>query len=71
MTHNRKIATSSVHAALGAIVGSAAGDALGAPFEFGPTGAYSAMFPLPVFGGGLSISGLSEHAFVHGSGVSR
>ncbi len=51
MTHNRKIATNNVHAALGAIVGSAAGDALGAPFEFGPSGTYSAMFPLPVFGG--------------------
>lgn len=29
----------------GAVVGSAAGDALGAPFEFGPAGAFSARFP--------------------------
>ncbi|MGW7001678.1 ADP-ribosylglycohydrolase family protein [Streptomyces sp. NPDC054933] len=29
----------------GAVVGSAVGDALGAPFEFGPPGAYSARFP--------------------------
>ncbi|MDT0431495.1 ADP-ribosylglycohydrolase family protein [Streptomyces salyersiae] len=29
----------------GAVVGSAAGDALGAPFEFGPPGAFSARFP--------------------------
>ncbi|GAB7036673.1 MULTISPECIES: ADP-ribosylglycohydrolase family protein [Catenuloplanes] len=29
----------------GAVVGSAVGDALGAPFEFGPAGAFSARFP--------------------------
>ncbi|MEW1689524.1 ADP-ribosylglycohydrolase family protein [Streptomyces sp. NPDC091265] len=29
----------------GAVVGSAVGDALGAPFEFGPAGVYSARFP--------------------------
>lgn len=33
--------------AAGAIVGSAVGDALGAPFEFGPEGAFSARFPRP------------------------
>src|SRR4051812_22863712 len=31
--------------AMGAVVGSAVGDALGAPFEFGPGGAFSARFP--------------------------
>ncbi|MFJ8309355.1 MULTISPECIES: ADP-ribosylglycohydrolase family protein [unclassified Streptomyces] len=31
--------------AAGAVVGSAVGDALGAPFEFGPPGVYSARFP--------------------------
>ncbi|NUR88214.1 MAG: ADP-ribosylglycohydrolase family protein [Nonomuraea sp.] len=31
--------------AAGAVVGSAAGDALGAPFEFGPAGALTARFP--------------------------
>lgn len=31
--------------AVGAVVGSAVGDALGAPFEFGAPGAYSARFP--------------------------
>ncbi|WP_327697118.1 ADP-ribosylglycohydrolase family protein [Streptomyces sp. NBC_00459] len=31
--------------AVGAVVGSAVGDALGAPFEFGPEGAFSARFP--------------------------
>lgn len=31
----------------GAVVGSAVGDALGAPFEFGPEGAFSARFPVP------------------------
>ncbi|MEU4877884.1 ADP-ribosylglycohydrolase family protein [Streptomyces sp. NPDC021608] len=31
--------------AVGCVVGSAVGDALGAPFEFGPQGAFSARFP--------------------------
>ncbi|EKX63374.1 ADP-ribosylglycohydrolase family protein [Streptomyces ipomoeae] len=31
--------------ALGTVLGSAVGDALGAPFEFGPEGAFSARFP--------------------------
>ncbi|MGC9500545.1 ADP-ribosylglycohydrolase family protein [Streptomyces sp. WG7] len=37
--------------ALGAVIGSAVGDALGAPFEFGPEGAFSDRFPLPGQGG--------------------
>jgi ADP-ribosylglycohydrolase len=37
--------------ALGAVIGSAVGDALGAPFEFGPEGAFSARFPSPGAGG--------------------
>jgi ADP-ribosyl-[dinitrogen reductase] hydrolase len=37
--------------ALGAVIGSAVGDALGAPFEFGPAGAYRARFPERVVGG--------------------
>jgi ADP-ribosyl-[dinitrogen reductase] hydrolase len=37
--------------ALGAVIGSAVGDALGAPFEFGPAGQYSGRFPEPVVGG--------------------
>ncbi|WUD76296.1 ADP-ribosylglycohydrolase family protein [Streptomyces sp. NBC_00510] len=40
MTHRKERAA-------GAIVGSAVGDALGAPFEFGPAGAFSARFPAP------------------------
>ncbi|MFC9281611.1 ADP-ribosylglycohydrolase family protein [Streptomyces collinus] len=35
----------------GVIVGSAVGDALGGPFEFGPEGAFSARFPVPGGGG--------------------
>jgi ADP-ribosylglycohydrolase len=31
----------------GAVIGSAVGDALGGPFEFGPPGAFSARFPTP------------------------
>ncbi|POX43103.1 ribosylglycohydrolase [Streptomyces sp. Ru73] len=37
--------------AVGAVIGSAVGDALGAPFEFGPAGAFSARFPSPGTGG--------------------
>ncbi len=37
--------------ALGAVLGSAAGDALGAPFEFGRPGDYARRFPEPVIGG--------------------
>ncbi|GJF31676.1 ribosylglycohydrolase [Kitasatospora sp. NE20-6] len=37
--------------AAGAVVGSAVGDALGAPFEFGPADAFSARFPAPGAGG--------------------
>ncbi|MFB6772685.1 ADP-ribosylglycohydrolase family protein [Streptomyces sp. NPDC056337] len=37
--------------AAGAVVGSAVGDALGGPFEFGPPGAFSARFPAPGVGG--------------------
>ncbi|MEU0751381.1 ADP-ribosylglycohydrolase family protein, partial [Streptomyces albogriseolus] len=36
-----------IQRAAGAVVGSAVGDALGAPFEFGPQGAFSARFPAP------------------------
>lgn len=39
----------------GAVVGSAVGDALGAPFEFGPAGAFSARFPAP--GAGVEMCG--------------
>jgi ADP-ribosyl-[dinitrogen reductase] hydrolase len=35
---------------IGALVGSAVGDALGAPFEFGPPGAFSERFPAPARG---------------------
>lgn len=37
--------------AVGAVLGSAVADALGAPFEFGPEGAFSARFPRPGHGG--------------------
>ena len=36
---------------LGAVIGSAVGDALGAPFEFKSAGLYSRTFPSPVIGG--------------------
>lgn len=37
--------------ALGVMLGAAVGDALGAPFEFGPADRYRARFPQPVLGG--------------------
>jgi ADP-ribosyl-[dinitrogen reductase] hydrolase len=40
-----------VHRAIGAFVGLAVGDALGAPFEFKPPGSYTRRFPEPVVGG--------------------
>ncbi|GAA1675629.1 ADP-ribosylglycohydrolase family protein [Nonomuraea maheshkhaliensis] len=43
--------------AVGAVVGSAVGDALGAPFEFGPAGAFSSRFPLPGAGGEMNGGG--------------
>ncbi|MEU6790656.1 ADP-ribosylglycohydrolase family protein [Nonomuraea wenchangensis] len=46
-----------VQRAVGAVVGSAVGDALGAPFEFGPAGAFSSRFPVPGAGGEMSGGG--------------
>ncbi|GGS80659.1 hypothetical protein GCM10010206_49070 [Streptomyces cinerochromogenes] len=43
--------------AAGVVVGSAVGDALGGPFEFGPRGAFSARFPVPGAGGEMSGGG--------------
>jgi ADP-ribosyl-[dinitrogen reductase] hydrolase len=43
--------TTELHRGTGALLGSAIGDALGAPFEFGPAGQYTARFPQPVLGG--------------------
>src|SRR5919206_264653 len=34
------------HRVAGALIGSVVGDALGAPFEFGPAGRFSARFPM-------------------------
>src|SRR5436853_82110 len=38
------------HRVAGALIGSAVGDALGAPFESGPAGRFSARFPAPARG---------------------
>jgi ADP-ribosyl-[dinitrogen reductase] hydrolase len=40
-----------VQRSVGLLVGAAVGDALGAPFEFGPAGQYSRRFPQPVLAG--------------------
>jgi ADP-ribosyl-[dinitrogen reductase] hydrolase len=43
--------------AAGALVGSAVGDALGAPFEFGPAGQFTARFPVPARGSKTEMCG--------------
>ncbi|SEP19196.1 ADP-ribosylglycohydrolase family protein [Trujillonella endophytica] len=43
--------------AAGALVGSAVGDALGAPFEFGPPGQFTARFPTPARGSRTEMCG--------------
>jgi ADP-ribosyl-[dinitrogen reductase] hydrolase len=43
--------------AIGALVGQAVGDALGAPYEFGPAWRYSNDFPSPVLGGAGEMTG--------------
>ncbi len=45
------------HRVMGALVGSAVGDALGAPFEFGPPDAYSARFPTAARGAHTEMCG--------------
>src|SRR3954452_11992323 len=45
------------HRVAGAVVGSAVGDALGAPFEFGPAGQFSARFPVPARGSSTEMCG--------------
>ncbi|MFI7396315.1 ADP-ribosylglycohydrolase family protein [Streptomyces tendae] len=46
-----------IQRAAGAVVGSAVGDALGGPFEFGPEGAFSARFPTSAAGGEMGGGG--------------
>src|SRR5215212_3916786 len=43
--------------AMGCLIGSAVGDALGAPFEFGPAGQFSARFPTPARGTSTEMCG--------------
>src|SRR5215213_2630622 len=45
------------HRVAGALVGSAVGDTLGAPFEFGPPGQFSARFPDPARGAKTEMCG--------------
>jgi ADP-ribosyl-[dinitrogen reductase] hydrolase len=45
------------HRVAGALIGSAVGDALGAPFEFGPAGRFSARFPSPARGSATEMCG--------------
>ncbi|MBZ4323588.1 ADP-ribosylglycohydrolase family protein [Streptomyces huiliensis] len=49
--------TERTNRAVAVVVGAAVGDALGAPFEFGPAGAFSARFPEPGCGGEMSGGG--------------
>jgi ADP-ribosyl-[dinitrogen reductase] hydrolase len=45
------------HRVAGALIGSAVGDALGAPFEFGPPGRFSARFPVEARGTATEMCG--------------
>jgi ADP-ribosyl-[dinitrogen reductase] hydrolase len=45
------------HRVAGALIGSAVGDALGAPFEFGPPGQFSARFPTDARGAATEMCG--------------
>jgi ADP-ribosyl-[dinitrogen reductase] hydrolase len=45
------------HRVAGALIGSAVGDALGAPFEFGPAGRFSARLPSPTRGAATEMCG--------------
>ncbi len=47
----RSLTRRQLHAVLGALVGTAVGDALGGPFEFDAPGTYLLRFPNPVVGG--------------------
>lgn len=49
--HPENLSHTQVQSALGALVGAAVGDALGAPFEFKPAGTFARRFPEPVLGG--------------------
>jgi ADP-ribosyl-[dinitrogen reductase] hydrolase len=52
ITHGQVVFSSpEVQRMLGLVVGAAVGDALGAPFEFGPSRQYSRRFPRPVLAG--------------------
>lgn len=51
LPQSKKLDSHATQRAIGALLGSAVGDALGAPFEFGESGRYAATFPTPVFDG--------------------
>ncbi|NDF30677.1 MAG: hypothetical protein EB147_00400 [Acidimicrobiia bacterium] len=47
---NNNIGPDSQQRGIGALIGACVGDALGAPFEFGPSHAFSTRFPTPLLG---------------------
>jgi ADP-ribosyl-[dinitrogen reductase] hydrolase len=55
--HAASLTRPQMHSAVGALIGAAAGDALGAPFEFKPAGLYLKTFPTPVLGGTGEMTG--------------
>ena len=64
--HSRSLSPEQVHAGTGAFLGSAVGDALGAPFEFGSAGDYASRFPQPVLGGTGEMCGGGHFAWEPG-----
>ena len=63
---SKKITPEMLQRALGALIGSAVGDALGAPFEFGPAGAYSQRFGQPVLTGVGEMTGGGSFSWAPG-----
>ncbi|MFZ9629367.1 MAG: ADP-ribosylglycohydrolase family protein, partial [Ilumatobacteraceae bacterium] len=57
VSHRDRLPYTASERVLGALLGSAVADALGAPFEFGPAGQYSQAFPTPVWGGAGEMTG--------------
>ncbi|MEY2641423.1 MAG: hypothetical protein RLZZ368_70, partial [Actinomycetota bacterium] len=47
---NNNIGPDSQQRGIGALIGACVGDALGAPFEFGPSHAFSTRFPVALMG---------------------
>ncbi len=55
-----------IHLAIGPLLGSAVGDALGAPFEFGPAGQFTKRFPTRALGPSTEMVGVGRFGWEPG-----